>query len=121
MASMLTLTISHSRDDDLAWLLKKLAEAKKRLFGDRLMRKVFEQMRICVVTSPIPNSRTVINGWHPHHHIIVFADYDVEKFAVDTIAVLPMVDEFGGLYYSYVDNKKEQVLIKRNKIIWLNR
>ena len=45
----------------------------------------------------------------------MFADYDVEKFAVDTIAVLPMFDEFGGLYYSYVDNKKEQVLIKKKQ------
>lgn len=114
VVSMLTLTISHSRDDDLAWLLKKLAEAKKRLFGDRLMRKVFEQMRL---VGHITNTEFTHgdNGWHPHHHIIVFADYDVEKFAVDTIAVLPMVDEFGGLYYSYVDNKKEQVLIKKKQ------
>ena len=26
-----------------------------------------------------------------------------------------MFDEFGGLYYSYVDNKKEQVLIKKKQ------
>ena len=73
VVSMLTLTISHTRDDDLAWLLKKLAEAKKRLFGDRLMRKVFEQMRL---VGHITNTEFTHgdNGWHPHHHIIVFAD-----------------------------------------------
>ena len=111
--SMLTLTIPHQFGDDLKVLLKLLGEAKKRLFGDRLMRKVFEQYRLI---GHITNTEFTHgdNGWHPHHHILVFADYEMTAFKKDTIAVLADHDEFGGLFYRYVDNKKEQSLIKKN-------
>ena len=44
--SMLTLTISHSVDDDLSMLLKGLSNARKRLFGDRNMREVFDFYKV---------------------------------------------------------------------------
>ena len=113
--SMLTLTIPHYRGDDLAWLLKKLAEAKKRLFGDRLMRKVYEQFRLLGHITNTEFTYGSQNGWHPHHHILMFADYDLKDFASEQVAVIPVFDENGVMSYQYVDNKKERALAKQKK------
>ncbi|MBP0556292.1 hypothetical protein J8J23_20950, partial [Mycobacterium tuberculosis] len=55
------------------------------------------------------------NGWHPHYHSEVFADYDITAFYRDKLAVTKHYDKSGGLYYRYVDAEREQRLIKQGK------
>lgn len=112
--SMFTFTIPHSHDDKLDYLLKKLADARKRFFGDRVMRQVFELYRIIghIDGLEVTHGR---NGWHPHYHSEVFADYDMTAFYRDKLAVTKHYDKSGGLYYRYVDAKREQRLIKQGK------
>lgn len=113
--SMLTLTVPHTKDDDLADLLNKLKDAKKRFFGDRSMREVLDFYKVIGHITNTEVTHGWGNGWHPHHHICLFADYDFTKFMSDTIAVLPKFDKQGGLSYLYVDNKREQRLIRQGK------
>ena len=78
--SMLTLTISHSVDDDLSMLLKGLSNARKRLFGDRNMREVFDFYKVIGHITNTEVTHGWENGWHPHHHILMLSDYDMTKF-----------------------------------------
>lgn len=113
--SMLTLTISHSVDDDLSMLLKGLSNARKRLFGDRNMREVFDFYKVIGHITNTEVTHGWQNGWHPHHHILMLSDYDMTKFLEDEIAVLPKYSRDGVLSYLYVNNEREKRLIRQGK------
>ena len=113
--SMLTLTISHSVDDDLSMLLKGLSNARKRLFGDRNMREVFDFYKVIGHITNTEVTHGWQNGWHPHHHILMFSDYDMTKFLKDEIAVFPKYSRDGVLSYLYVNNEREKRLIRQGK------
>lgn len=74
---MLTLTAPHQRTDDIADLLPKHASALRRFYSLRAVKSVFGEMGILgqVRAAEVTHGRRSEqnNGWHPHHHILLFA------------------------------------------------
>ena len=74
---MLTLTAPHQRVDALADLLPKHANALRRFWSLKAVRKaiaemgVLGQIRAAEVTHGRRSDQN--NGWHPHHHVLLFA------------------------------------------------
>lgn len=85
--NLLTLTAPHQRVDKLADLLKMQALALKKMFADRTVRKVFAEMGILgqIRALEVTHGRLseINNGWHPHHHILLFAGSGVDLARFD--------------------------------------
>lgn len=84
---LLTLTAPHQRTDLLADLLAKQAKALKKMFADWAVRKVFEEMGIIgqIRALEVTHGRLseFNNGWHPHHHLLLFAGSGVDLARFD--------------------------------------
>lgn len=85
--NLLTLTAPHQRVDKLVDLLKMQALALKKMFADRTVRKVFAEMGILgqIRALEVTHGRLseINNGWHPHHHILLFAGSGVDLARFD--------------------------------------
>lgn len=85
--NLLTLTAPHQRVDKLADLLKMQALALKKMFADFTVRKVFAEMGILgqIRALEVTHGRLseINNGWHPHHHILLFAGSGVDLARFD--------------------------------------
>lgn len=85
--NLLTLTAPHQRVDQLGDLLKKQALALKKMFADRSVRNVFADMGILgqIRALEVTHGRLseFNNGWHPHHHILLFAGSGVDLARFD--------------------------------------
>lgn len=72
----LTLTVPHTRRDDLPELLQAQSLAMTRFTGDRAAKRVWADMgsigsvRAWEVTHGRLSAKD--NGWHPHFHILIF-------------------------------------------------
>jgi hypothetical protein len=69
-----TLTLPHSRGDDLADLLPVVQKAWERVQQNRAVRRLFERFEI---TGRIRSTEITFgswHGWHPHLHLLFFAD-----------------------------------------------
>ncbi|MDN5561013.1 MAG: protein rep [Psychrobacter sp.] len=84
---MLTLTHAHKRTDNLALKMKLLQKGLSRFFGDRAMKKVFNQFGKVGQIKALETTYSDASGWHPHHHILMFSKVSPEKFLSDTVAV----------------------------------
>lgn len=109
---MLTLTHSHQRTDNLAIKMKLLQKALSRFFGDRAMKSVFEQFGKTGQITTLETTYSEANGWHPHHHILMFSSLSPEQFLNDVVSVT--YDERG--YIEYVTPHREKRLIKNGRI-----
>lgn len=73
--AFLTLTIPHTRRDDLPTLLAGQTLAIKRFMGSRQSRALFAEIG-CIGTIrawEVTHGRLGLdNGWHPHFHILLF-------------------------------------------------
>lgn len=108
---MLTLTHSHQRTDNLAIKMKLLQKALSRFFGDRAMKSVFEQFGKMGQITALETTYSEANGWHPHHHILMFSAMSPEQFLNDVVSVT--YDERG--YIEYVTPHREKRLIKNGR------
>lgn len=111
---MLTLTHSHQLTDNLSDKLKKMRRAVSRLFSDRAMREVWEGMGRVGQIRALEVTRSESNGWHPHHHYLIFTKRSRSEFTSATIAVTGRRSESGSL--KLVTLKREQKLIKKGQI-----
>lgn len=70
---LITLTNPHYANDSLISLREKQKLAMDYFFGDRMGKSIFERMgKLYHVTNyEVTYGK---NGWHPHHHILVFSD-----------------------------------------------
>lgn len=109
---MLTLTHSHQRTDNLAVKMKLLQKALSRFFGDRAMKSVFEQFGKTGQITTLETTYSEANGWHPHHHILMFSAMSPDQFLNDVVSVT--YDERG--YIEYVTPHREKRLIKQGRI-----
>ena len=76
---MLTLTASHSRDDELADQLARMKKAKKRLRQRREWRRLKDRIIGTVTATEVTHGR---NGWHSHFHEILIVDLDSAEIVV---------------------------------------
>jgi len=71
---LITLTNPHYAQDRLSTLREKQKEAMKKFFSDRKGRYIFDHMlgkRFHITNYEVTYGQ---NGWHPHHHILIFSD-----------------------------------------------
>lgn len=70
---LITLTNPHYANDDLLNLRLKQKDAMYSFFTDRRGQSIFSRMgrRYQVTNYEVTYGQ---NGWHPHHHILVFSD-----------------------------------------------
>lgn len=73
---MITLTARHGRDDDLADLLERMKDAKQRWARHRSYRQIKPRMIGSVTATEVTGGGA--HGWHPHFHLIVILDGDVD-------------------------------------------
>lgn len=73
---MLTLTARHGRDDDLAELLDRMKDAKRRWAQHRSYRQIKGQMVGTVTATEVTGGGA--HGWHPHFHMIAILNGDVD-------------------------------------------
>lgn len=70
-AYLVTLTFPHGADDNLPDLLDRFAKARTRFQASRAYRGIAGRTGI---VSSLEVTWSVMNGWHPHVHSIVFCD-----------------------------------------------
>ena len=109
---MITLTHSHSKEENLAKKMKLLQKALSRFFGDRAMKSAFNQINKIGQIKALETTYSEKNGWHPHHHILMFSSLTPEKFQEETI---PVTFDKNG-YVQYVSPEREEMLINKGRI-----
>lgn len=70
---LLTLTNSHYKNQRLSELKEGQKIAMDSFFSDRRGRKIFERLgkQFHITNYEVTYGK---NGWHPHHHILIFSD-----------------------------------------------
>lgn len=71
---LITLTNPHNANDRLCVLREQQKQAMKKFFSDRKGRYIFDNLlskRFHVTNYEVTYGQ---NGWHPHHHILIFSD-----------------------------------------------
>ncbi|MDC4663987.1 protein rep (plasmid) [Acinetobacter baumannii] len=76
---LMTLTFSHSQNESLSVLKKKLGQAITMFFGGREFK---ELSKLCKVQHKVRSFEVTYgsNGWHPHFHILLLTN-DVDDLA----------------------------------------
>lgn len=108
---MLTTTLRHSADDDLAHLLKGLKKATAKFWEHSAVKRIFSELG---KVGHIKNLEVThgSNGFHPHNHYAIFIKSSMQE-----------LDEYVVSYYldddnlaCYVTPYTEQQLIKKGRI-----
>eukprot|EP01086_Lenisia_limosa_P011791 TRINITY_DN383_c0_g1_i1.p1 TRINITY_DN383_c0_g1~~TRINITY_DN383_c0_g1_i1.p1 ORF type:complete len:453 (-),score=54.03 TRINITY_DN383_c0_g1_i1:1013-2371(-) len=70
---LITLTNPHYANDSLSVLREKQKNAMESFFSDRKGKSIFARMgkRHQITNYELTYGK---NGWHPHHHILIFSD-----------------------------------------------
>jgi hypothetical protein len=76
---LLTLTFSHSPDQSLKSNLEGLKKAMKRFYETTRVQSIF---KILGISHKIKGFEVTygLNGWHPHHHVLLLASFHNLKF-----------------------------------------
>ncbi len=90
LVAMLTLTVAHTRCDDLGALLHALQGAFRSMTKSRLYRGLFGAYEVSYTVRGLEVTWGVANGWHPHFHILLFLP--------STRNTDPMEDEFFAMW-----------------------
>ena len=84
---LLTLTAPHQRGDGIGELLAKHGQALRRFWSLKAVRKVLEEMGSLgqIRAAEVTHGRRseFNNGWHPHHHVLLFLGVGGDCGAVD--------------------------------------
>ena len=77
---LLSLTNRHHAEMPLRWHRAGQRKAMKYFWGDRRGKVIFELLRRVhhVTAHEITHGR---NGWHPHHHVLLFVDNPTEDLS----------------------------------------
>lgn len=88
---LVTLTNSHHKGDNLNDLLKGQAKAKIKLFE---ARKVKEMMKALGCVGRITATEVTYgdNGWHPHYHLLVFFDHQINPEALQSFLAIEWIE-----------------------------
>ena len=88
---LVTLTNSHHKGDNLPDLLKGQARAKQKLWEKT---KACKWMKAAPPSGRISRSQVTYgdNGWHPHYHLLVFFDHQIDTGALQTFLGLEWIE-----------------------------
>ncbi|MEN8425050.1 protein rep [Acinetobacter junii] len=76
---LLTLTFSHSPDQSLKSNLEGLKKAMKRFYETTRVQSIFKHLGVAHKIKGFEVTYG-LNGWHPHHHVLLLASYHNLKF-----------------------------------------
>lgn len=71
---LLTLTNPHTREDDLAAMLKAQQTAIHRIYNTRAAKAFWKRLGCVGTVRAWEVTHGHANGWHPHFHILAFVD-----------------------------------------------
>jgi hypothetical protein len=83
---MTTYTIRHSRFDDLAELLQRFLEARRRMRQGRRGQALRRDFGVIGTVSVLEVTWSEENGWHPHVHELVFSDAEMDADGYEVAA-----------------------------------
>jgi len=87
-----TYTVSHSRFDDLAVLLRLFLEARRRMRQGRQAQKRKWAFGIVGTISVLEVTWSPLNAWHPHKHELVFTTKHAGSMSAKTYATQARAD-----------------------------
>jgi hypothetical protein len=101
---MVTLTLQHSREDDLKMLLTALKDSWRRLKSGRRWMSTREKYELSAYVSSTEVTHGG-SGWHPHIHALFFStlpesEFDIESFKAELTARYTALLEKHGRYAS---------------------
>jgi hypothetical protein len=73
---LVTLTVRHSKDDELLRLKEGLTDAFDKLNGNRTGRQLWAEFGKVHHIRGLEVTWGLQNGWHPHLHVLVFSLYE---------------------------------------------
>lgn len=76
---LLTLTFSHSPDQSLKSNLEGLKKAMKRFYETTRVQSIFKHLGVAHKIKGFEVTYG-LNGWHPHHHVLLLSSYHNLKF-----------------------------------------
>lgn len=84
---LLTLTNPHHHGDNLAELLGGQVKAIKYLWGDRKTKEMFASLGKVghIVATEVTYGK---NGWHPHYHILLFFENEINYKSLESFVAL---------------------------------
>lgn len=77
---LLTLTFSHNAKQSLKSLILGLRKAMKRFYETTRVQQIFKALTVKHKIKGLENTYGS-NGWHPHHHILLFVEYSSDFFS----------------------------------------
>ena len=88
---LVTLTNSHHKGDNLPDLLKGQARAKQKLWEKTKVKNMMKALG-CVGRITATEVTYGDNGWHPHYHLLVFFDHQIDTGALQTFLGLEWIE-----------------------------
>lgn len=80
---MVTVTLQHERQDNLADLLDALNDSLRRLKQGSWWKRIQAKYGIKAHVSALEVTYGTQNGWHPHKHWLIFSDLPEQEFKAD--------------------------------------
>jgi len=74
VAVLLTTTFAHTRNDDLAGMVKGYTAAQSDMKGSRAFKKIMDGLGCIGKIRALEVTHSEANGWHPHSHEILFLE-----------------------------------------------
>lgn len=88
---LVTLTNSHHKGDNLPDLLKGQARAKQKLWEKTKVKNMMKALG-CVGRITATEVTYGNHGWHPHYHLLVFFDHQIDTGALQTFLGLEWIE-----------------------------
>ncbi len=77
--TMLTLTVSHTRADDLADLLERMSAAMRDMWGGAWAKRWRLRHQVPGLVRNLESTWGYRTGWHPHSHVVVFSRFPLDS------------------------------------------
>lgn len=109
-----TFTVRHQRADDLQALLDRFSAAYRRLTGHRGYRLLREAYRLVGAIRALEVTHGEANGWHPHYHVLLFFDRQLDDAEISRFEELLYKLWFAAAAHENLDMERKPGLeIKR--------
>lgn len=81
---LLTLTVPHTRQDDLGALLSRFNDAYRRFTSGAPMKRLKAAHGLSGHVKALEVTWSEVNGWHPHAHVLLFIAPGGDTYDLDT-------------------------------------
>jgi hypothetical protein len=102
-ALLVTRTFKHGREDGLKETIKRMQKATSQMKSCRAYKKMIAEFNLQGHIRALEVTHSWANGWHPHHHEILFvdnenlSDKDIKEFEKNSYEIWKKYAEKNGL------------------------